>query len=767
MAPRSLLGKQAATNGHVNQKLVYSATNGSSNKENGHGKLTERPNGLFQQKRPLEHKPEGPSNQRRRLLSERGEEAQKHPILDRAVISHWKWTSQNRIGRFPRGAGLVNHRNDCFMNSCLQIVVHTAPLARFVHDHVAIFQTGCPSPCLLCMLKRQVTESFNSSHAIRNQMMNASRWVCRRCQHESNGYERMRVLELGMDKWKQTSVKELIARFFRTEQLNDYKCEKCAFRGAYSRTAQLLRPPAVLVLLIQRFSVLRKVHERVFMDHELDLESQLVDWGQDRDIHGPARYRLRGIIEHHGCTIGSGHYQAYHTDVTGQQWFSFDDEIVGRASEADIQILKKSMARPLAVPGQRKNGQMINFNPKPYVPEVAEKNREIPEIPRLCGGSQLDTEKHSYIVAGSLGCGSFGEVWLVRDRKSQELVAMKVEHMGRTGNAMRLHNEVQILQDCNKQPAARRKHFLRFIDLGRSNKLFRRFLVMELASLSLAKIRMLGLSATADKFSPSTALQVAKQLLQGIWDLHDVGYIHRDLKLENAAVGFGDREKIVYLLDFGIGRRWCEKEKGPDGKHIHRRERKYAKQIGTRRYLSRNCLQDKDQSRRDDVEIWLYVFLDLYRGLTGRVEPGLAGWKVEMFSSDPEGWPYGFPKEFHLICVWIDALQYADQPPYQRIMDHVDHVAAVYKLDMNEKLDWEGKITDEHRYGAIKKTVEEEAERRRKAEEEKGLIEEEKRRSEEEKRRIQEENKRVNDSEPTEPDELEKRRKDRLKDEFG
>ncbi|CAJ0570526.1 unnamed protein product, partial [Mesorhabditis spiculigera] len=82
---------------------------------------------------------------------------------------------------------------------------------------------------------------------------------------------------------------------------------------------------------------------------------------------------------------------------------------------------------------------------------------------------------------------------------------------------------------------------------------------------------------------------------------------------------------------------------------------------------------------------------------------------------------------------------------------------------MNEKLDWEGKITDEHRYGAIKKTVEEEAERRRKAEEgealneeEKRLIEEEKRCSEEEKRRIQEENKRVNDSEPTEPDELEK-----------
>ncbi|CAJ0570527.1 unnamed protein product, partial [Mesorhabditis spiculigera] len=93
------------------------------------------------------------------------------------------------------------------------------------------------------------------------------------------------------------------------------------------------------------------------------------------------------------------------------------------------EILKKSMARPFTVPGQRKNDQMIYFNPKPYLPKV---------IPRLCGGSQLDTETHSYIVTGSLGCGGFGELWLVRDRKSQELVAMKVEHMGRTENAMRL-----------------------------------------------------------------------------------------------------------------------------------------------------------------------------------------------------------------------------------------------------------------------------------------------------------------------------------------
>ncbi|CAJ0577834.1 unnamed protein product, partial [Mesorhabditis spiculigera] len=65
------------------------------------------------------------------------------------------------------------------------------------------------------------------------------------------------------------------------------------------------------------------------------------------------------------------------------------------------------------------------------------------------------------------------------------------------------------------------------------------------------------------------------------------------------------------------------------------RERKYAKQIGTQRFLSRNCHQDKDQSRRDDIEIWLYVLLDLYReGLFhGWVGPEMLWCKKWMFSS--------------------------------------------------------------------------------------------------------------------------------------
>ncbi|CAJ0577877.1 unnamed protein product, partial [Mesorhabditis spiculigera] len=315
------------------------------------------------------------------------------------------------------------------------------------------------------------------------------------------------------------------------------------------------------------------------------------------------------------------------------------------------------------------------------------------------------------------------------------------------------------MMDLAKVPPSRRLHFLEYVDRGKSTALKIKFLVMELVSLCLEDIRRLVLPD--HKFTLCTLMQIAKQSLQAIWDLHDVGYIHRDVSTRNFAVGLGEKDRTVYMLDFGTARRWTETS--PSGKVTARRERRGPVDgIGAVTYRSRNCFKLKELSRRDDVESWLYFLFELW---TERWCPGpnVLVAREQVFKK--EWWLPGFPPEFYQVCQWLDLLQYEDQPPYQKIMDHVDHVAAVHKLNLNDKLDWEGKITDDHRFGLIKSQAKLLAERderekkaaqdreKRKEELEKAKEEEKKKKEDEEKKRKENEakNRKDDDAKKEEP----------------
>ncbi|VDO55682.1 unnamed protein product [Haemonchus placei] len=114
------------------------------------------------------------------------------------------------------------------------------------------------------------------------------------------------------------------------------------------------------------------------------------------------------------------------------------------------------------------------------------------------------------------------------------------------------------------------------------------------------------------RFSMSTAIRAAEQTLSGIRDVHICGFLHRDIKPPNFAIGREEDnlQQTIYILDFGL----CRHEK--DLRYM----REKAAFRGTTRYASISALEmvkayfKKDQCRRDDVEAWWYMVLEWMTG---------------------------------------------------------------------------------------------------------------------------------------------------------
>uniref|UniRef100_A0A0R3RST5 Protein kinase domain-containing protein n=1 Tax=Elaeophora elaphi TaxID=1147741 RepID=A0A0R3RST5_9BILA len=201
-----------------------------------------------------------------------------------------------------------------------------------------------------------------------------------------------------------------------------------------------------------------------------------------------------------------------------------------------------------------------------------------------------------WTVFDKIGEGGFGAVYLVKllivkDRKGNEY-AMKTESVNAIAKVLKA--EYYVLTELKKAKAT---HFCDILDSGLVGE--NKYVVMTLVGQSLTDLRKHDPTQKIQKFTMGCALSVGMKCLEAIEELHNIGYLHRDIKPGNFAIGRKNLRQI-YLLDFGMCRKYLNSQSSV------RNPRRSAGFRGTIRYASISSHISREQCRKDDLESWMY-----------------------------------------------------------------------------------------------------------------------------------------------------------------
>ena len=180
------------------------------------------------------------------------------------------------------------------------------------------------------------------------------------------------------------------------------------------------------------------------------------------------------------------------------------------------------------------------------------------------------------------------------------------------------------------------------------------------------------------------------QLIERIKHVHDNNYVHRDIKPENFLVGKDSTAKTIYILDFGLAKRYRDEHT-----HIHIPLKENRNLTGTARYASCNAHNGLEQSRRDDMESIAYVLLYFFKnklpwqGLKCKDKnEKYAKIKEMKMSITPEKLCEGFPIEFAKYLTMVKKLGFEEEPAYKNYIQMFNNLFKAKDFEMDYAYDW-------------------------------------------------------------------------------
>lgn len=151
-----------------------------------------------------------------------------------------------------------------------------------------------------------------------------------------------------------------------------------------------------------------------------------------------------------------------------------------------------------------------------------------------------------------IGEGTYGQVWMGRDKKSGEIVALKKVRMDqeKEGFPVTAIRELKMLRSLRHENIVNLKEIVtgknQHRNVARRNK-HEIYMVFEYVDHDLT-----GLMDTASiRFTEAQVKTYTKQLLSGLWYCHEREVLHRDIKGSNLLV---DNRGNLKIADFGLAR---------------------------------------------------------------------------------------------------------------------------------------------------------------------------------------------------------------------
>ncbi|KAF1760622.1 hypothetical protein GCK72_008871 [Caenorhabditis remanei] len=320
-------------------------------------------------------------------------------------------------------------------------------------------------------------------------------------------------------------------------------------------------------------------------------------------------------------------------------------------------------------------------------------------------------------IEGMIGSGGYGQIFLAMDTKKNEVRAVKIEPKMR----MEMITRRMIMEMDVMLKMQGKQHVPLVYSSGYNNEF--NFIVMQLLSENIGDIRK---RSPAGRLSKETVGRIVYQTVNALKDIHEMGYVHRDVKPANicfgchqqvwswengrkmmsvASIRFGQASEflrlpllsysttpisqnrhILYLLDFGLLRRF----KTDAG--IRKPSRPNAGFKGTERYVSVRVHEKLEQTPWDDLFSVMYSAYELVVGEVPwrhleDVEEIYAVKKLmnelnnngEMFKDSAS-----VLIDFHKMLVELDP---SVDPPYEKLMNCAK---VMYQpKELNDLYDWD------------------------------------------------------------------------------
>jgi len=257
-----------------------------------------------------------------------------------------------------------------------------------------------------------------------------------------------------------------------------------------------------------------------------------------------------------------------------------------------------------------------------------------------------------FLVGRKIGAGSFGDVHIGTNAKTGREVAIKMESVKVKQPQLLYEAKLyKMIAGCYGVPEV---HW--YGVEGDTN-----VMVIDLLGPSLEDL----FNFCDRKFSLKTLLLVSEQMLSVIEAVHANNFIHRDIKPENFLMGAGRTEKQLFIIDFGLARKYRDPN---SQEHIAYRDGKQL--TGTARYTSINTHVGIEQSRRDDLEAIAYVLFYFgrgslpWQGLKGDPKDKHKLIQEKKESVPPEVLGKNLPSEFTTYLKYTRNLNFEDRPNY-------------------------------------------------------------------------------------------------------